>query len=107
MTISFYDPDEQWGMLEESQREEQAEALLDLPTPFTQEELTASYQSIPAANLPPVPPQPKRVPIRLWTHRNALKGSSCRVIAQSRPIDDCNVEIHSDANGGWYVEVQS
>ena len=33
---------------------EQAEALLDLPQPFTQEELTAPYQAIPAADLPPV-----------------------------------------------------
>ena len=54
-------------------------------------------------DLPPVE-SPKRVPVRLWTHRNALRGSSCRVIAQSRPIDDCNIEIHSDGNGGWYVE---
>ena len=57
------------------------------------------------ALLPPLL-SPKRVPVRLWTHRNALRGSSCRVIAQSRPIDDCNIEIHSDGNGGWYVEEQ-
>lgn len=56
---------------------------------------------------PPLP-SPKRVPVRLWCIEKLVETDcwSSVFMSRDRPPGQYQ-EIHSDGNGGWYVEVQS
>ena len=60
-------------------------------------------------DLPVAQPAVKRVPVRLWVHRAFLNDDRYNVFTKISPPQSAELyrEIHSDGNGGWFVEVHS
>ena len=57
-------------------------------------------------DLPVAVPAVKRVPVRLWVHRDSRNDDGYIVFAKISPPQDAELysEIHSDGNGGWFQE---